>query len=168
MSPGKRSLSGDTSAEEPAAAGGENPLVHGLHVEQQFRSYSQALPWRLQHLFVFPLLQGQGSGALSAAAASEAQKLLGARLRSVPSGRGATHLCCGLKLSTIDGSVVLMRVTSCPALDTLTDEESHHLVCSIFRFLKENTSFFYYLCTQESNSAWLRKGIRGPRGFLLL
>lgn len=141
--------------------------MHGLGVEQRFSSYSQALHWRLQYLSVLPPQQGQGSRPLSTAAPNEARKLLGARLRSMPSGRDATHLHCGLKLSTINRSVVLMLIISCPTLDTVTDEESHHLICSICRFLKENT-YFYYLCTQEGNSAWLRKGTRGPHGFFLL
>lgn len=53
------------------------------------------------------------------------------------------------------------------SLYSLTDEESHHLFCSICRLLKENISL-YCLCTQESNPAWLEKGTRGPHGFFLL
>lgn len=96
-------------------AGGENPLAHGLDAEQQFSSYSQAMHRGLQYLFVFLLPQGQGSGAPGSAAPDEAQKLLGARLRSTPPGRGATHLHWGLKLITISRGVVLMLVISCPA-----------------------------------------------------
>ena len=116
MNPGKRQPEWLAFLQRiPAAAGGENPLVHGLDVEQQFSSYSQAMHQSLQYLFMFPLPQGQGSGALRTAAPNEAHKLLGARLRSMPPGRGATPLHCGLKLSTINGDVVLMFVISCPA-----------------------------------------------------
>lgn len=88
----------------PAAAGGENPQVPRLDVQEWLSSYSQAMHQSLRYLFAFPLPQCQGSGALSTAAPDKAHKLLGARLRSVPPGRDVTHLHRGLKFDQCGGS----------------------------------------------------------------
>lgn len=70
MSPGAQPAAG-AAAEAPCSSWrGEFP-VHGLDVEQRLSSYSRAGHCSLQGPFVFPLLQGQGSGAASTAAPNE-------------------------------------------------------------------------------------------------